>query len=154
MKATPALIAWAAFLPLAMMLPERPAYSQSNIVKALQIKLTGSIAKVESSCSEEIKKYCSTVTPGEERILHCMQAHDDKINPKCVYDVHEAALNLQMIAGHLKDAVMACRDDIARFCGDIRPGEGRVAQCLATNKAVASQSCASAIQKLEAFAAE
>ena len=147
------LLAWVA-LPLAVALSGSAAYSQSDIVKAVQAKLTGGIAKLESSCSEDIKKYCSTVTPGEGRILHCMQAHEDKISPKCVYDVQEAGLNLQIAADRLKEAVVACRDDVVKFCGKTPPGEGRIAQCLITNKAAASRQCAGAIENLETVAAK
>ena len=147
------LLAWAV-LASGVSLVASAAYAQSDIVKAVHDKLAAGIAKLESSCSDDIKKYCSEVTPGEGRVLHCMQAYEDKISPKCVYDVHEAALNLQTAADRLKEAVTACRDDITKLCGKVQPGEGRVAQCLITNKAAASQQCAGAIQNLETVGAK
>ena len=82
-------------------------------------------------------------------MLHCMQAYEDKISPKCGYAEQEAALNLQMAVDRLKEAVIACNGDIAKFCGKTQPGQGRVAQCLIANKAAASAPCAGAIQKLQ-----
>ena len=145
------LLAWAV-LPLAVTLAGGAATAQSDIMKAVQDKLAGSIAKLEASCSDDIKKYCSNVTPGEGRLLHCMQAYEDKISPKCAYDAHDAALNFQIAADRLQLAVTACRDDIAKLCGKTAPGQGRIAQCLISNKAATAPQCAAAIDKLEAVA--
>jgi hypothetical protein len=136
-------------LPLAVTLLETAAHSESDVVKAVQDRVTAGIAKLETTCSEDIKKFCSNVTPGEGRVLHCMQAYEDKISPKCVYAEQEAALNLQMAADRLKEAVVACNDEIVKFCSKIQPGQGRVAQCLIANKANASAQCAGAMQQLQ-----
>jgi hypothetical protein len=143
-----------AVLAFALTLSENAAYSQSDVVKAVQDKLTAGIAKLETACSEDIKKYCSNVTPGEGRVLHCMQAYEDKISAQCGYAEQEAALNLQMAVDRLKEAVMACKDDITKFCGKTQPGQGRVAQCLIANKTAASAPCAGAIQKLQTAVAK
>jgi Cysteine rich repeat len=143
-----------AVLPFVVTLSGNPAYSQSDLVKAVQDKLTAGIAKLQSACSEDIKKYCSNVTPGEGRVLHCMQAYEDKISPQCGYAEQEAALNLQMAIDRLKEAVIACNDDIAKLCNKTQPGQGRVAQCLIANKAAASGQCAGAIQKLQTAVAK
>jgi hypothetical protein len=135
-------------LPLAVTLSSA-AHSESDVVKAVQDRVTAGIAKLETACSEDIKKYCSNVTPGEGRVLHCMQAYEDKISPKCGYAEQEAALNLQMAVDRLKEAVVACNDEIVKFCSKVQPGQGRVAQCLIANKASASAQCAGAIQQLQ-----
>jgi Cysteine rich repeat len=143
-----------AVLPLVVTLSENPAYSQSDLIKAVQDKLTAGIVKLESACREDIKKYCGNVTPGEGRVLHCMQAYEDKISPQCGYAEQEAALNLQMAVDRLKEAVIACNDEIVKFCSKIQPGQGRVAQCLIANQASASAQCAGAIQKLQTAVAK
>jgi hypothetical protein len=139
-------------LSLGVTLSATLAFSQTDTTKALHEKLTAEIARMESSCAEDIKKYCSTVTPGEGRMLHCMQAHEDKISPKCAYDLNVAALNVQLAADRLKDVENACRDDIAKVCGTTQPGQGRLAACLVANKAAISQNCTEAVRKFEASA--
>ena len=62
------------------------AYAQTDATSVILQRLTTGIQKLENSCGEDIKKFCSTVTPGEGRILFCMQAHEDKISPKCAFD--------------------------------------------------------------------
>ena len=141
-------------LPLAVTVLETAAHSESDVVKAVQDRVTAGIAKLEMACNEDIKKFCSNVTPGEGRVLHCMQAYEDKISPKCGYAEQEAALNLQMAVDRLKETVVACNDELVKFCSKVQPGQGRIAQCLLTNKAAASAQCASAIQQLQMVVAK
>jgi cysteine rich repeat protein len=140
------------FLSLLVIRPINPASAQADIAKAVVDKLTALAAKVESSCADDIKKYCSTVTPGEGRIIYCMQAHEDKISPKCAYDLEEAATNVQTSIDTLKEAIVACKAEITGVCGNIVPGQGRIAACLITNKSTASKGCSEALQKIEALA--
>jgi hypothetical protein len=129
------------------------ASAQTNIGKAIVDKLTARIAKLENACGADIRKYCRDVTPGEGRMIYCMQAHEDKISAKCAFELGETAEKAQAASDILKDGVMACKAEIAGVCGKIQPGQGRVAACLIANKSGASKDCADAIQKVEAMAA-
>jgi hypothetical protein len=126
------------------------AYAQTDMMNAILERLTAGIKKLEASCGEDIKKYCSTVTPGEGRMLHCVQAHEDKISPACEYDLSEVALQVQTTADSLKEAMTACRGDIDKLCAKTQPGQGRIAACLAANRTSVSKSCVAAVQKLQA----
>jgi hypothetical protein len=110
--------------------------------------------RAEKSCAGDIKKYCKTVTPGEGHLIYCMQAHEDKISPKCAYDLEEAATSVETSAASLSEAISACKAEITGICGKIQPGQGRIAACLIANKSTASKNCAEAIQKIEALAAQ
>ena len=138
---------------LVVALSASSAYSQSNIATALQAKLAASAAKFDNSCGDEIKNFCSTVTPGEGREVLCIEAHEDKLSPKCLFGMHEAAKKLKSAVDTVKDATSACRDDIGKFCGQTPAGQGKLLQCLMTNKASVSKACADNIQKLSDFAA-
>jgi Golgi apparatus protein 1 len=128
--------------------------AQSNVGKTILEKLTAKVSKLESACAKEIKKYCRTVTPGEGRMIYCMQAHEDKISPKCAFELGDAAASVQTTADALKDGVTACKAEIAGVCGKIVPGQGRIATCLLENKSTVSSGCAEAIKKIEAMAAQ
>jgi hypothetical protein len=136
-----------------VILPASLALAQTDIAKAIQEKLASEATKLESSCADDIKKFCSDVTPGEGRMIYCMQAHEDKISPKCAFDLEEAATDVQLSADNLKDAVIACKAEISGVCGKIQPGQGRVAACVMANKSTASKSCVEAIGKIEAMVA-
>ena len=130
------------------------ASAQTALAKTFVERLIGQIEKLEKSCVKDIKKYCANVTPGEGRMVYCMQAHEDKISPGCAYDLSDAALAMQTAGEVLKEAVNACRADIAGVCGKVQPGQGRVAACLIANRTAVAKGCADAIQKVEAVAAK
>jgi Golgi apparatus protein 1 len=142
------------FLPALVFLSVGPASAQSNIGKAILEKVTARIEKLESACAKDIKKYCRTVTPGEGRMIYCMEAQEDKISAKCAFELGDAAASFQYAADALTDAIVACKAEITGVCGKILPGEGRIAACLIANKSTASSGCTEAIQKIESKAAE
>ena len=148
------LLARFGILPLLVILSVGSASAQTNLGKTIVEKLTAKIIKLESTCASDIKKYCKSVTPGEGRMIYCMQAHEDKISPKCAYELGETAGSTQATSDLLKDGVIACKAEIAGVCGKIQPGQGRIATCLIANKSTASKACADAIQKVEAMAAQ
>jgi hypothetical protein len=153
MKSTRYLHAGFGILSLLAILSVGSASAQTDITKAIQEKLTAEAAKLEKSCADDIKKYCSDVTPGEGRMLYCMHAHEDKISPKCGFDLEEAAADVQLSADNLKDAITACKAEITGVCGKTLPGQGRIAACLIANKSTASKNCVEALGKIEALAA-
>jgi hypothetical protein len=154
MKITMRLLARLGLLPMLVILLVGSASAQTEIGKTIVEKLAARIEKLEKSCAKDIKKYCRTVTPGEGRLLYCMQAHEDKISAKCAFDLEESATSVQITADALKDAVIACKAEISGVCGKTLPGQGRIAACLIANKSTASTGCVEAIQKIEAMAAQ
>lgn len=153
MKRTMHFLAGFGTLALLVTLSASSASAQTNLAKAIQQKLAAEAAKLENSCADDIKKYCSDVTPGEGRMIYCMQAHEDKISTKCAFDLEEAATDIQLSGDNLKDAVSACKAEIAGVCGKAQPGQGRVAACLVANKSTASKNCIEALDKIEAMVA-
>jgi hypothetical protein len=154
MKTTEKLLVKLGLLPLLAILSVGSASAQTDLGKTIQEKLTARVARLENACAEDIKKYCSTVTPGEGRMIYCMEAHEDKISTKCAFELGEAATNVQTAADVLKDAVIACKAEINGVCGKIPPGQGRIAACLLSNKSTASAGCTEAIQKIESMASQ
>jgi Golgi apparatus protein 1 len=148
------LLATLGSLPLLVVLSVGSVSAQADLGKTIMEKLTARVTKLDSACAEDIQKYCSTVTPGEGRMIYCMEAHEDKISTKCAFELGEAATSVQSAADALKDAVIACKAEITGVCGKTVPGEGRIAACLLSNKSTASAGCVEAIQKIETMAAQ
>lgn len=46
-------------------------------------RLVGKLVYVSSECDEDTKKYCSSVTLGEGRLLTCLDKNADKISRRC-----------------------------------------------------------------------
>ena len=59
---------------VAIALGASTAYSQPNISTALQTELLAGAERLKSSCGDEIKNFCSTVTPGEGREVLCIRS--------------------------------------------------------------------------------
>jgi hypothetical protein len=154
MKIKMRLLAKLGLLPFLALLSAGPVCAQADLGKTILEKLTARVAKLESACAQDIKKYCRTVTPGEGRMIYCMQAHEDKISVKCAFELGETATNVQTVADALKDGVIACKAEITGVCGKTVPGRGRIAACLLANKSTASSGCAEALKKIEAMAAQ
>ena len=148
MKIALRFLATAGLLPLGVVLSVT-ACAQNDTMGAIFGKLTGRIQRLENSCGEDIKKFCSTVTPGGGHIVYCMEAYEDKISPKCAYELDEVEMDFQTISDQLKEAVRACQSDIAKLCGKTAPGQGRIAACLAANKASVTPTCVEAVEKLQ-----
>jgi hypothetical protein len=153
MKTIVKMLALAALPSLAVMLAD-PASAQTSIGRTILDRLNARVEKLENACAEDITKYCSTVTPGEGRMVYCMQAHEDKISAKCAFELEDAATAIQTAAEALKNGVAACKTEITGVCGKITPGEGRIATCLIENKSTASPACTEAIAKVQSLASE
>lgn len=154
MKIKMRLLAKLGLLPFLALLSAGPSCAQADLGKTILEKLTAKVAELESACAKDIKKYCRTVTPGEGRMIYCMQAHEDKISVKCAFELGEATTNVQTAADALKDGMIACKAEINGVCGKTVPGQGRIAACLLANKSTASSGCAEALKKIEAMAAQ
>ena len=98
-----------------------------------------------TECKGDIENYCSQVTPGNGRLLHCMAAHEDKISGQCSYALYRAASLLEQLTAAIVYVAQECRTDIEAHCGDVAIGEGRVLSCLAENDANLTESCKTAL---------
>jgi len=106
----------------------------------------GIVDSVKKGCDKELKTYCKDVTPGEGRVLACLYAYEDKLSGQCEYALYDAAAQLERAVNVLSYAVNECRDDLTKFCSDIKPGEGRLLQCLDKNDAKVSGRCKQALK--------
>lgn len=114
----------------------------SGVVSAQQA-LIDSVVK---GCDKELKTYCKDVTPGEGRGLACLYAFSDKLSPKCEYALYDAAAQLERAINALAYAANECRDDLTKYCADIKPGQGRLIQCIEKNDAKVSSRCKRALK--------
>jgi len=114
----------------------------SGVVSAQQ-KLIESVSK---GCEKELKTFCKDVTPGEGRVLACLYAHEDKLSGQCEYALYDAAAQLERALNALSYAANECRDDLTKFCSDIKPGGGRLMQCIDKNDAKVSKRCKQALK--------
>jgi len=106
----------------------------------------GPVEIVADGCSKEINTYCKGVTPGEGRILACIFAYQDKLSNRCEYALYDAAAQLERAITALTYLANECRNDLKTFCSDVKPGEGRLINCIDKNMEKVSSRCKQAIK--------
>jgi len=103
------------------------------------------VEHVLESCKVEIESFCSQVTPGGGRLLHCAAAHEDKLSGRCNYALFQASSALQQMAAAIAHVAQQCMADVQKLCGDVREGEGRILMCLDENAEEVSDDCKQAV---------
>lgn len=126
------------------------AFAQQSAADKIRARLDAAAQKIQSACADDVAKFCSNVTRGEGRVIHCMLAYEDQISSKCDFAVFEAQRNLQRALDRTAEVADACWSEIQRYCGDAPQGSGGVAQCLIKNKAAIKKGCRAAVNKLSA----
>lgn len=98
-----------------------------------------------TACETELTNYCSQVTPGEGRLLHCMAAHEDKISGQCEYAFYQAASLLEQLTVAINYVANECGTEIETLCHDVEMGDGKILACLEAHPDEVSDSCKTAI---------
>jgi hypothetical protein len=106
----------------------------------------GLVDIVADGCKTELDTYCKGVIPGEGRILACLYAYQDKLSNRCEYALYDAAAQLEKAIVALTYLANECRDDLKAYCSDVKPGEGRLIDCIGKNKDKISDRCKQAIK--------
>ena len=102
---------------------------------------------LKKACHKELTTFCKGVTPGEGRILACLYAFEDRVSDKCIYALYDASLQLEQAVAAVKFAASACKDDLQKFCANVKVGQGRALACLGKNEKDVSQACKDALKQ-------
>jgi hypothetical protein len=87
-------------------------------------------------CKNDMAKFCKDVQPGEGRIIKCMKEHEKDLSPGC-------RANMAEMQKKHHEAREECKDDVMKFCSDVKPGEGRFIHCLKEHEKELSPKCKS-----------
>jgi len=98
-----------------------------------------------TACESDLQNYCSQVTPGNGRLLHCMAAHEDKISGQCEYAFYQAATLLEQLSVAVAYLAQECAVDIENHCSGVEMGDGKILACLAEHEAEVGESCKKAV---------
>ena len=120
----------------ALLLAGGRAQAQETVVEGLK-----------KACHKELTTFCKGVTPGEGRILACLYAFEDRVSDKCIYALYDASLQLEQAVAAVKFAASACKDDLQKFCANVKVGQGRALACLGKNEKEVSQACKDALKQ-------
>ena len=100
----------------------------------------GNIACAENNqpCADDIVKLCQNIQPGGGRIAQCLANHIKDISPACKKRIAE-------IKNRMVSVSEACEDDVYQLCNEVRPGGGRVLNCLKEHADEISSECKAAL---------
>jgi len=103
------------------------------------------VEHVLNSCKVEMESFCSQVTPGGGRLLHCAAAHEDKLSGQCSYALFQAATVMEQMAAAIVYVAQQCQTDIQTLCSDVKEGDGRILMCLEEQAEGVSDACKQAV---------
>lgn len=106
------------------------------------------VRDLAGNCKVELDTYCKDVTPGGGRVLACLHAHSDKLSDTCRASVLDATGQMKALAAAIFFVKDECAADLQAFCKDVRPGEGRLMNCLDTNDDKLSKRCRAALKEV------
>jgi len=119
-----------------------PAIAADPLTQGVQ----GALDTFTQGCQQELTTYCKDVSPGEGRIIACLYAFQDKLTPRCEYALYDSVSQLDRTLTNLSYVVGECRDDLKTLCSAVKPGEGRLLDCLGKNEAKVSSRCNAALK--------
>jgi len=108
-----------------------------------------SAQSIFASCEEDLAKFCPAVTPGHGRISACLYAHEDQVSPSCDAAIAETADLIDMLFERVRYAKQQCGADVAKLCGEVEIGQGRLFSCLYEQKPALSAECLEVIENVQ-----
>ncbi len=111
-------------------------------------------ALLANDCASEIATYCSKVSPGQDRIVACLIAYEDKIAPRCRLSAYQASGNLDERMKALRGFTKVCSADILQYCSKTAPGGGRIYDCLKDKQATLTDDCRKAVPQFDKLLAD
>ncbi len=122
------------------------AYAQGNINPDTATGTDNWHARFQDACGTDMQQFCANMQPGDGKLRDCMNQHQNELTAKC-RDFREEA-RARWTAMHEKFE-KACKDDVSKFCSDIKPGMGRMTDCLQSHATELSSGCRDETQAMQ-----
>jgi PRC-barrel domain protein/cysteine rich repeat protein len=106
-------------------------------------RVSAAIEAIRGACASDIDKFCGNVSPGEGRVLLCMQAHDDQLGFRCQFALYRASRHLGRALNRVERIADACWSDIQARCANAE--STGLARCVMDQGRSLSRSCQKAV---------
>ncbi len=110
---------------------------------------TQAAAAEKNPCSEDISKFCKDSPPGKAAISDCLEYHEKELSDACREYRSKMAGRRQEIREEMAARVrfrQACKNDMAKFCKDVKPEMEAIFQCLGGHEKELTGPCAEEIR--------
>jgi|SRR5262245_8658115 len=111
--------------------------SSASAQSSIRERVAAAVQAVQEACAADVAKFCGSVTPGEGRVLLCMQAHDDQLSQSCQMGLYRASRGLEQALNRVERLADACWSDIEAQCANA----DRVGQCIMEKAGSLSPPC-------------
>jgi len=85
-------------------------------------------------CADDAAKLCKDVQPGGGRMAKCLKEHEKDLSPACKDRIAE----MKQRGNEFR---AACEDEVLKLCKDVKPGGGRIINCLKEHENELSPEC-------------
>ena len=103
----------------------------------------------QNPCSEDIAKFCKDVKPGWRAIMDCLERHESQLSDACKdYEakMERPRMESREVGMQQMRVRQACRDDVTKFCNDVKSGSDGIATCLKEHAGELSMPCRDAVE--------
>lgn len=119
---------------------QKSPFLLSVIIACAMFGQAASTIAAARPCQADIEKFCADVNRGGGRIAQCLRKHYDELSTEC-------KARGQELRDRVRDAYEACNEDVAKYCGAVRPGEGHIVTCLRRHDQQLSANCRAALEE-------
>jgi hypothetical protein len=99
------------------------------------------MALAKGPCDSDARKFCNGVSVAKGRLGKCLREHFAELSPAC------KELQSRAVASMAKEGEEPCHADIKKHCAEIKPGGGRLEECLKAHEAELAPSCRARLLK-------
>jgi OOP family OmpA-OmpF porin len=103
---------------------------------------------VGDGCSKEINTFCADAPIGGNRIISCLQDHENQLSDGCNAALAKGNSTISQALGDANFFGAKCGPDIKFLCSDVVPGEGRTLACLIEHNTNITMRCYKALAEL------
>jgi hypothetical protein len=122
----------------------RPRIVAAIVVAGLlEVRVARSDA--EDPCAADVKQFCGDVKVGRGRVQECLRQNEAKLSQACGAKRTAAAAKLR---GYVEAFAAACHRDADRLCAGVKPGSGRIVQCLLRQQDDLSTACQAQVEHI------
>jgi len=108
----------------------------SESCQGLVTRIASERAAVSQACGSDIDKHCPDALSGGD-LKRCLTTHRANLSSTCQTHLAER----QRKHKNMRDFRRACGKDVRSHCQGVKPGQGRIAQCLMDHEDKLSQGC-------------
>lgn len=139
------------FILVTMLMPNAAqAGGEEQEGETLKVKLSKGKITLNADvkgCDADIEQYCPGLPPNSQKAFMCMMAYEDSLSDSCRLGIAEAAMSIRMGAAAIDYSVRACEEDADKYCLEVKPGEGRLVNCIKEHEAEVSEACIVALKE-------